>query len=148
MVRKFKPTSVECTIIRDCAKRSSGHKAVKCEPGIRTNIEKDGIPRSINIAEVSDHPDWDDTDLWSTTDWSDFRERATLTDDGRGIFDFYVYSLGYHGELETNVVAYYEGGKLVRVTGVCDGVMWRQPVDSLAGYHDGQSAVEHRSRGG
>ena len=41
----------------------------------------------------------------------------------QGIFDFYVYSLGYHGELETNVTAYYENKRLVRVDGTCDGTM-------------------------
>ena len=122
---RMKPTAADCQIIRKCAQRSSGHKRIKLEPGIRHNTEKDGIARSINIARVSDHPDWNDTDLWSTTDWQEFRKGVDLTDDGRGIFDFYVYSLGYHGELETNVVAYYEAGKLVKVTGVCDGTMWQ-----------------------
>lgn len=130
MTKRFKPTPAQCSIIRKCAQRSSGHKGVKLEPGIRHNTEKDGVPHSINIAEVSDHPDWNDTDLWSTTDWKVFRERATLTDDGRGIFDFYVYSLGHHGELETNVVAYYEGGTLIRVEGTCDGVLWQKKEES------------------
>ena len=123
---KFKPTSDECRIIRDCAKRSSGHKAVQLCPGERHNTETDR-GRNLNIALVSDHPDWDDTDLWSNAnDWTkDFRGGVELTDDGRGIFDFYVYSLGYDGELETNVVAYYENRRLVRVEGVGDGVMWK-----------------------
>jgi len=121
----YRPTSEDKRIIRDCAKRSAGHKRVEICPGIRHNLEVDR-GHHMNIAMVSDHPDWDDTDLWDNANkWSDFTKGVELTGDGRGIFDFYVYSLGYHGELETNVVAYVEGGKLVRVEATMDGVMWR-----------------------
>lgn len=121
----YRPTSEDKRIIRDCAKRSAGKKRVEINPGIRHNTEVDR-GQHMNIAMVSDHPDWDDTDLWcNASKWSDFVKGVELTEDGRGIVDFYVYSLGYHGELETNVVAYIEGGRLVRVEGTCDGVMWR-----------------------
>lgn len=123
----YRPTSEDKSIIRDCAKRSAGKKRVEMNPGLRYNIDgKYPNVRSLNIAMVSDHPDWNDTDLWDNTyKWSDFTKGVELTEDGRGIFDFYVYSLGYHGELETNIVAYVEGGKLVRVEGTMDGVMWK-----------------------
>jgi hypothetical protein len=121
---KYRPTSEDKRIIRDCAQRSAGHKRVSMRIGERHNTDTDR-PRNTNIAMVSDHPDWNDTDLWEHHDYREFTKGVELTADGRGIFDFYVYSLGYHGELETNVVAYFENSKLVRVEGTCDGIMWK-----------------------
>lgn len=121
-----KPTREEKEIIRSCAARSAGYKRVELCPGTRHNTEQDR-GEHMNIALVSDDPDWNDTDLsdnsWS---WRDFTKGVELTDDGRGVFDFYVYGPvgSYHKELQTNVVAYYKDGKLVRVTGVGDGTMW------------------------
>lgn len=127
MERIYRPTSEDKKIIRDCAIRSAGKKWIEMCPGMRHNIE-DKYPgvRSLNIAMVSDHPDWNDTDLWDNAyKWSDFTKGVELTEKGRGIFDFYVYSRGRNGELETNVVAYVEDGKLVRVEGTMDGIMWK-----------------------
>lgn len=124
---KYKPTPADARIIRKCAERSAGYGRVEICPGERYNIEgKYPNVRNFNIALLSDHPDWTDTDLWDNAHaWSDFRRGVVLTDDGRGIFDFYVYGpLGHHKELQTNVTAYYERGKLVRVEGTCDGIMW------------------------
>jgi len=129
--RKHKPTSEEKRIIRRCAEKSAGYGRVEICPGSRYNVETGAGECGINfnIALVSDDPEWADTDLWSNAfTWRDFTKGVELTPDGRGIFDFYVYGpLGYHKELQTNVTAYYEGGKLVRVTGTCDGVMWPTP---------------------
>jgi hypothetical protein len=123
---RHKPTSEEARIIRDCAQRSAGHKRVSISPGSRYNTEGKFEGNHLNIAMVTNEQDWDDTDLWSNAwKWSDFTKGVELTEDGRGIFDFYVYSLGHHGELETNVTAYYENKRLVRVDGTCDGTMWK-----------------------
>lgn len=124
---KHKPTKEEARIIRECAERSAGYARVEICPGTRINIEKDNSETHMNIAMVSDHPDWDDTDLFSNAfTWSDFTRGVELTDDGRGIFDFYVYGpMGHHKELQTNVTAYYERGRLVRVDGTCNGTMWQ-----------------------
>jgi hypothetical protein len=121
---KRKPTKEECHIIRDCAKRSAGYRRVELCPGERVNLT-DGR-RHFNIALISEHPDLDETDLFSNSwKWRDFTNGVELTADGCGIFDFYVYGpLGHHKELQTNVKAYYQHGKLVRVDGTCDGVMW------------------------
>jgi hypothetical protein len=121
---KYRPTAEDKRIIRDCAQRSSGHKRVSLRIGERHNLEKD-VPRSTNIARVSDDPDWNDTDLYEHHDWAAFTKGVELTDDGRGVFDFYVYSTGRDGELETNVWATYKDGKLVEVEGVGDGVIWK-----------------------
>jgi hypothetical protein len=122
---KYRPTKEDKQIIRRCAERSAGYGRVELCPGTRYNTEQDR-GEHMNIAMVSSHPDWDDTDLASNAwTWNDFTKGVELTEDGRGIFDFYVYGpLNYDKELQTNVVAYYEGGKLVRVTGTCDGNLY------------------------
>jgi hypothetical protein len=45
--------------------------------------------------------------------------------DGRGVFDFWVYSVGRDAELRTNVTTYYEAGRLVRVESTGRGIMWQ-----------------------
>lgn len=123
---KYKPTKEDCAIIRNCAKRSAGCARVELRLGKRYNTDKGDHDIQSNIALLSDDPHWEDTDLWDHTEWKYFKRGVTMTDDGRGIFDFYVYGpVGAHDcELQTNVVAYYEGNKLVRVTDTGDVVMW------------------------
>jgi hypothetical protein len=119
---KHRPTSEEKRIIRECAQRASGHKRIEISPSTRCNM-KTGAEH-MNICFVSDEPDWNDTDLADNAyKWADFAKGFELTEDGRAILDFWVYSLGYHGELETNVQAYWIDGRLARVT---DGrrVLW------------------------
>lgn len=134
MSMKYRPTAEEKSIIRECAKKSAGYKAVELCPGTRHNTEQErGI--HMNIALVTDDPEWNDTDLYDNAyKWSDFTKGVELTEGGRGIFDFYVYGpLGYHKELQTNVTAYYEGGRLVKVEGTGDGVMWKTSDGGKAG---------------
>lgn len=130
---KYKPTREEKRIIRECAARSAGCRRVELCPGTRYNLNgkyKDVAHNELNILFVSDDPDWGDTDLadnaWT---WADFTKGIRLTDDGRGVFDFYVYGPvgAWDKKLKTNVTAYYEGGKLARVEGTGDGVMWKSP---------------------
>jgi hypothetical protein len=121
---KYRPTSEDKQILRKCAQRSAGYPRVSMRIGERHNLEREA-PRSMNIALVTKHPDWDDTDLWAQHDWQMFTKGVELTDDGRGIFDFYVSNTGHEAELQTNVVAYVEDGKLVRIEGTCDGVLWK-----------------------
>jgi len=125
---KYKPTSEEKKIIRQCAQRDAGFARVTICIGSRYNTEKEGGSDTphLNVAFVTDHPDWDDTDLWDNAyTWRDFTRGIELTPDGRGIFDFWVYSTGSHGQLETNVQAYVEDGRLVRVDGTGTGVLWK-----------------------
>lgn len=117
--RLHKPTSEEKRIIRACAQRSAGCKRVEICASTRVNIEREGrIPDDtrMNVAFISDDPDFGDTDLFDNSyKWSDFTRGVLLTPDGRGVFDFWVYSVGEHAELKTNVTATYEGGRLVLV---------------------------------
>ena len=125
---KYKPTSEDKRIIRDCAQRDAGFKRVEICASTRHNIEQDlGVGEHMNVAFVSARDDFSDTDLSDNSyKWSDFTKGVELTEDGRGVFDFWVYSLGYHGQLETNVTAYYENGKLVRVDGTGKKGLWTE----------------------
>jgi hypothetical protein len=121
---KYKPTAEDKRIIRSCAQKDAGHKRVKICASTRFSLVNDNL-RSMNVAMISDDPDFGDTDLWDNHhDWSEFTKGVELTENGRGVFDFWVYSLGYHGELETNVTVYIEGGKMVRVDGTGNPNMW------------------------
>jgi len=125
---KYRPTREDKAIIRACAVKSSGFTRIKVEPGIRQNIKVTTTPEtSMNVALISSDPEgWNDTDLYDMREWSDFVAGFDLTPDGRGIVDFYVYSIAGRGdyELETNVDAYWENGELVKVTGTGSGTMW------------------------
>jgi hypothetical protein len=124
---RHKPTSEEARIIRDCAQRSAGKGRVKINASTRISTVRDSEP-NMNVAFVTDGDldTLEDTDLFSNClAWSDFTRGVELTDDGRGCFDFWVYSTGYWGELETNVTAYYRDARLVRVDGTGDGVLWK-----------------------
>lgn len=124
-----KPTSEEKKIIRECAQRSSGYKRIEINPSTKVNLNDPSRGHHMNICFVSDDPEFRDTDLFDNAfEWRDFTRGFEMTEDGRAIIDFYVYSHpGENPELETNVTAYWEGGKLIRVDGTCNGTMWRAP---------------------
>lgn len=152
MTHRYKPTREDARIIRDCAQRSAGYARVEICPGTRYNLEgkhQDVEQDELNICFVSDHPDWDDTDLADNAwKWKDFTKGVNLTDDGKGIFDFYVYAplQEMRKELQTNVTAYYEGSQLVRVEGTGNGIMWertsgfddKEPGVTLGEYRNGR----------
>lgn len=112
----IKPTADELRIIRAYAEKTARLTRVKLEPGIRININNSDIERSINILLVTedDPTNWSDTDLWSTANWNDFK-KGFPSKNGAAIVDFYVYSLGYSGQLECNVQAHFENGRLVHM---------------------------------
>ena len=123
----WKPTAEEVKLIRAAASREAGTSRIKLEPGIRLNTDAvDDFPQSFNIALVSNDPDWNDTDLADMTDWKFFRKGVTLTDDGRAIVDFYIYSLGDYGELESNIIIYYSEGRLTSIVGTSRGEYLKQ----------------------
>ena len=121
---KFKPTTAEWKLINDVAFR--GHyttgRSIKSVAGVRLEC-RDNISLSytgdtnINRALVSDQwPHCSDLDVYDRskhhTDM--FREGADLTEDGRGLFDFYIYNR-YHrddGDLCGNVLVRVVDGKL------------------------------------
>lgn len=114
MANIWKPTQAECDLIRAAAARAAGTKGIKLEPGLRIG-DADRELESMNIARVSDLADWEDTELSDFGTWLGFRKGVPLTDDGRAVVDFYVHD---REELNTNVIAYYQGGQLVEVRAV------------------------------
>jgi hypothetical protein len=142
-MKTHKPTADEKRIIRDCAKRSADRKGIELQPGTRYHI---GGPREvpaggeINIAFVTDQPDWEDTDLDDFRDWETFSKGFLLTEDGRAIIDFYVYETRGWKELRTNVTAYWENGRMVRVEGTGEGAMWIAGNGGTAGRYLNRNA--------
>lgn len=126
---KFKPTREQCRIIRECAEKDAGYAKVEICPSTKYHLTDHSKPHAMNILAVTNEPlekafdtrgGWDDTDLHDNAfAWKDFTRGVELTENGDGIFDFYVYGpLGYNKELQTNVTAYFRNKKLVRVDGV------------------------------
>lgn len=117
MSKNIKPTADELRIIRAYAEKAAGLSKVRLEPGIRVNINDNNVERSINVLLVTkDDPlNWGDTDLWSTANWNEFK-KGFPSKDGEAIVDFYVYGLGYSGQLECNVQAHFKDGRLIGMT--------------------------------
>ncbi len=127
-MEKFKPTPAEWLTIKEVALR--GHfttdEPIKTIAGVqlelRTNVNVNdrSKPSHINKLVVTNDPiglnDLDLDDLG--THWTDaFRKGAELTDDGDGVFDFYIYNRYYreHGELCGNVGVRIRDGKMVAI---------------------------------
>lgn len=123
---KFKITQADADILKMAAAIESCPgipiSAIILEPGWRHNTEDRSKPSSMNMALVSDDPEWNDTDLDEYGTWREFRKGVDLTEDGRGIFDFYIRRRGdqYH-ELHGNVVLHVANGVMVKVTGYGQG---------------------------
>lgn len=127
MAHTYVPTREEIALIRRLAEKSAGCSPVKIEPGIRCSLSgREG--KNMNIALISDDPDFNDTDLFDKRDWKAFTKGFELTADGRGIVDFYVYNRNRgavdEGSLETNVTCWFDRDGLVRVTATGNGEMW------------------------
>ena len=129
MPKKFRPSRNDCALIRQYAEQAAQQKRVKLEIGARFNRLDHRIPQDTNVALVSekmgDGRDWSDTDLADHLPWTEFTSGVLLTDDGAGVFDFWVYNrIPFDGDLETNVQAIYEGRRLVRIEEQ-GAVLWR-----------------------
>lgn len=111
------PTPAECKVIRDYAKKAAKLKVAIIEAGERTNTQDGSVPRGINELLVSKTGEGDDTDLFQHVDWESFIQFGfPMAHGGNAEVDFYVYSTGEDGELETNVQGHWNGGKLVRMS--------------------------------
>lgn len=116
----WKPTQAECDLIKQAAALESMPRvsvgALRLEPGIRYSLTPGNNRQSMNIATLTDREDWEDTDLADFATWQQFREGVPLTEDGRAIVDFYIRPRS-GDDLLGNVVAIYEGGRLVAIHG-------------------------------
>jgi hypothetical protein len=112
---RYRPTPADKRIIRECAARAS--RAAGCSSdvalkvGERSTLTGEG-KRHINVRLISTDPTGSDTDLYDTLSWGSFASGFDLTEDGRGLIDFYVYERKLDRSLATNVQAYIENGQL------------------------------------
>ena len=123
----WKPTQAQCDLIKRAAvlESSPGAKPgqITLDPGIRYNTAHQDIPRSINIARVSSHSDWHDTDLFDYSDWARFRKGVKLCEQGTLIVDFYIHArtdaiaekLDY---LLGNIVVFYANGEMTAIRSI------------------------------
>jgi hypothetical protein len=112
------PSREDIALIKQAASTETGLAAGRLilEPGARFNIDDENVERNINIALVTKCADdsWDDTDLDSPYDLTEFKRGVTLTDNGAAIVDFYVSNKdGLHG----NVTVYYSDNKIQKIAG-------------------------------
>lgn len=117
---KYKPTKEDIERIKRAAAREGETSlgAVLLEPGYRWCKTNPDAGAAINIATISQDPTWNDTDLSDYGEWSEFRNGVELTDDGRGIIDFYIRKRGDpYKDLLGNLTIEISEGKLSRIYG-------------------------------
>lgn len=136
MTKRHRPTSEEKKLIRDCCKLNAGLKSLRIEPTYRCRLDgKDQWPdgeRDLNFAFLlSADRKSDETDLADNTDWRAFCRGFRFTDDGCAVIEFAIYSLGYYGELESHVKAWWRDGVLDEIDGCLDGVMWHRGAEKI-----------------
>ncbi len=103
----FTPTAKMIHQIGHYAFNVAGIRTGHLEIGRRENVEHPDIDPNVNILLVTDHPDWNDTDLYDKfDDLSNWLADVEMTDDHKGLFDFWVYDL--NGELQTQVQVWIE----------------------------------------
>lgn len=122
------PSREDITLIKQAASTETGLAAGRLilEPGARFNIDDEDVNTNINIALVTKSTDdsWEDTDLFSCYELTEFKRGVTLTDSGAAIVDFYVSNKdGLHG----NVTVYYSDSKIQKIIGyrVADRILYQ-----------------------
>lgn len=127
---KYIPTQADCDALKAAAAREArlAPGMVLLEPGLRFGPIKTHA-HHMNIALVSDDPQWNDTDLADYGTWSDFRKGLELTEDGRGTVDFYLRTrFDPHGELHGNVSCTIVAGHLAEIHDAGGKVLWSRAV--------------------
>lgn len=100
----WKPSPSDKDIIREFAGDAVGYhpNSLRIEVGERYNTDKDDNFMSMNIALLTTHPYWEDTDLAGLQPWGTFAKGVPALPGGYVVCDFYIYRKS-DGELLTNV---------------------------------------------
>jgi hypothetical protein len=128
MTTRHKPTVEECRVIRAAARREAGSANIRVEAGKRVALVEGDLQErtNLNVRLLVNDDHLEGTDLFDHVDWASFRKDGfEFAEGGRALIDFYVSTTGYWGELQGNVNAYWEGGRLVRVEGTSGNTLWK-----------------------
>jgi len=109
------------------ARRHSSASRFAIEIAERFNLVTGVV--ALNICEISDDPDWTDTDLNTTHPWSRIRDRHRLVN-GRALFDLFIYerhTASDIGDLVCNAQAELDGKGLLAIHADSDTDVWRRP---------------------
>lgn len=112
-------------IIRQCAKDQAkrwvgASKVSSIEVGERFNLDTE--KHSTNIFDISNDPEWNDTDLWTTHPLTGSINKLMLVD-GKGLFDLYVYT---DDGLACNIQAEFDEQGLLAVHADIDNNIWKR----------------------
>ena len=109
----WKFTSEEKKLIRAMAGRASSTARITLEAGERCNTVDMTVENSVNQLLVDLDPDNLYSDLADLIPWKDIcKQGVPLNEKGEAEVDFYVYSLGEYGGLETNIQVNYQDGRI------------------------------------
>ena len=109
------------------ARRQGARGRITMEPGVRKSTSRPDLVPDMNVRLVDGSDDWEDSDLWSHTQFKTFREGVRLDEEGLAVVDLYCYGLD---GLACNVQAWADLSGLVAVT--TDGpegdlILWQAP---------------------
>lgn len=117
----FRPSAADRRRIREAAAREALMEArsVVLQIGQRRSLT--GRGSAINVAAISDDPDFADTDFDDEyAPWSSFADGVVLTAEGKGIFDLAIRRRGdTDHDLQGHVTVYVENRQVTRICG-CD----------------------------
>lgn len=109
----WKFTKEEKKLIRSVAKQVCSSSRITLEAGERLHTEDISVENSVNQLLVDLDPDNLYSDLADLIPWKDIcKQGVPLNDKGEAEVDFYVYSLGDYGGLETNIQVNYQDGRI------------------------------------
>lgn len=119
------------SVAKDQSARWGGNRRVTVEPGIRYNLET-GC-ESINVREIDQTPNWEDSDLLTHADWGALKDPLPLGPGPVGECDLYVYS---QDSLACNIQIEFDRGGLLAIHADAEKNVWHRegvaPFDAVA----------------
>ncbi|MBV2149912.1 hypothetical protein KRZ98_16835 [Sphingobium sp. AS12] len=110
------------------ARRYNGTRRFAIEIGERSSLNTGRT--AMNIRSISNDPDWEDTDLFTTHEWRRIRDRHELAN-GKALFDLYIYErpgIGEVGDLVCNVQAEIDAQGLAAIHADAEKNVWERPA--------------------